>query len=189
MALHLLVSTISNKLKQTQKNIEEEILTSGQERIQVASESLSNLLIAYDYTNMESLAERIVQLQDVQKITISNKSGKVMTTRSRHNSFSGKDVRHFERPILFDGSSIGKVEIWISTERLNNKSKKDRINLVIMLSLFACFLGALIYLTISVVILKPIAHFRDSMIDIVNNPTELTSSRLEINCPKGRYFR
>lgn len=165
---------------QAQKAIEQEIITSGQERIQIAAESLANLLIAYDYTNMESLAERIIQLQDVEKITVTNKSNKIMTSRTRAQTIIGENSRHFEKTIIFDKAPIGKVEIWLSPIRLTEKLENNYLRIIIMLSIFACFFGALIYVTISVVILKPISRFRDSMINILNNPPDELSANLEI---------
>ena len=63
-------------------NFNEEINRSGHERSTLIAESLTNLIIAYDYSNIESLAERIVKLQDVQQIKIMNRPKRSIRQRN-----------------------------------------------------------------------------------------------------------
>ena len=63
--------------------ITEEMRHSGQERAEMIAEAVANLLVGYDYSNMESLAERIVQQDDVLHLIIRNRDGKVMVSRNK----------------------------------------------------------------------------------------------------------
>ena len=71
----------SFRIYQAKKSLTDEINHSGQERALLIAESVSNLIVAYDYGNIESLVERIVEFQDVEQINILNRSGKIIVTR------------------------------------------------------------------------------------------------------------
>ena len=69
------------RIYQAKSSFAEEMDRSGKERVELIAESLANLILAYDYSNIESIAERIVKLQDVQSIRIMNHAGRVMVSR------------------------------------------------------------------------------------------------------------
>ena len=169
------------RLNEAQESISQEISHSGQERISLIAESLANLIVAYDYSNMESVAERIVKLQDVQQITIRNLAGKVMVSRNSPNFNPALKGIFFEAPVSFSGQPIGKVEISVSLERLEKTTRKIYRRIIVTICLVAFFFGLLIYAAVSMVILRPIGHFRDLMISILNNPSVHSLDKLQIN--------
>lgn len=162
------------------QDIAEETERSGRERIALIAEALSNLMVGYDYSNMESLAERIVKLQDVQQITILNRAGKIMVSRNSSNFSQAVKEMRYQAPVLFSGERVGSVELRISLERQEQKMRTTLINIVLWLSLFALFLGGLLYAATSMAIIKPIGHFRDLMNGILNDPGDLARRKLEI---------
>lgn len=144
------------RIYEAKANFTEEMNRSGQERATLIAESLANLIMAYDYSNIESVAERIVKLQDVQQINIKNRAGRVMVSRYS-SAFNQKDEGLlFIAPVTFAGDKIGNVELLISLERLDKAIKITYRNIIIAISLFGIFLGLLIYATVSVFIVKPL---------------------------------
>lgn len=170
----------SFRLYVAKQDIAEETTRSGRERIALIAEALSNLIVGYDYSNMESLAERIVKLQDVQQITVRNLAGKIMVTRNSDEFNQTAREQRYETPVLFSGEPVGSVELRISLERYEQKMQKTYINIILWLSIFATFLGVLLYAATSKAIIKPIGHFRDLMNGILNDPSGLARSKLEI---------
>ncbi|MHB1291561.1 MAG: methyl-accepting chemotaxis protein, partial [Sulfuricella sp.] len=168
------------RLYVAKQSIAEEIDRSGRERIALIAEALSNLIVGYDYSNMESLAERIVKLQDVQQITIRNLAGKIMVTRNSGDFNQAVKELRYEAPVLFSGEPVGSVELRISLERHEQTIRATYRNIVLSLSLFALFLGMLLYAVTSREIIKPIGHFRDLMNGILNDPSGLAQRKLEI---------
>ncbi len=168
------------RLYMTKQSIAEEIDRSGQERIALIAEALSNLIVGYDYSNMESLAERIVKLQDVRQITIRNLAGKIMVSRNSNEFNQTVKVLHYEAPVLFSGEPVGSVELRISLERHEQTIRTTYRNILLWLGFFAIFLGVLLYAVTSKAIVKPIGHFRDLMNGILNDPSGLARRRLEI---------
>lgn len=144
------------RIYEAKTSFKEEINRSGQERATLIAESLANLIMAYDYSNIESVAERIVKLQDVQQINIKNRSGRVMVSRYSSDSNQQDNGLVFSAPVSFSGEKIGTVELVISLDRLDNSIKKTYRNIIIAISLFGIFLGLLIYATVSVFIVKPL---------------------------------
>jgi diguanylate cyclase (GGDEF)-like protein/PAS domain S-box-containing protein len=131
---------------------------SGEERVTLIAESLANLIVAYDYSNIESLAERIVKLQDVQQIKISNRAGRIMSSRTNSTFNPNNKGVIFTAPVTFLGDSIGTVELTLSLERLEQKVKETYRNIFFFLVLFAVFFGVLIYFTVSKFVVNPLSR-------------------------------
>jgi diguanylate cyclase (GGDEF)-like protein/PAS domain S-box-containing protein len=144
------------RIYQAKTSFTEEMNRSGQERATLIAESLSNLIVAYDYGNIESVAERIVKLQDVQQIKILNRAGRVMASRTSNDFNPNSKGLVFVAPVIFSGEKIGSVELLVSLERLEQSIQATYRNVVAAVSIFAVFLGVLIYATVSVFIVKPL---------------------------------
>ena len=168
------------RLYVAKQSIAEEIDRSGRERIALVAEALSNLVVGYDYSNMESLAERIVKLQDVRQITIRNLAGKIMVTRNSGDFNQAVKELRYTAPVLFSGEPVGSVELRISLERHEQTIRATYRNIILWLGFFALFLGVLLYAVTSRAIIKPIGHFRDLMKGILNDPGGLAQRKLEI---------
>lgn len=165
---------------QANQSIVEDIQRSGQERIALLAESLSNLIVGYDYSNIESLADRVVRQRDVQQMTVRNRDGKVMVSRDSGDFNPNARMLVFNSPVLFSGKPVGNVELKISLERLDATLVATYRNIAAILLLFAVFMSAIIYTAISRAILLPIARFRDLMTNILNDPGAGAKLRLEI---------
>ena len=139
-------------------NFNEEINRSGHERSTLIAESLTNLIIAYDYSNIESLAERIVKLQDVQQIKIMNRSGRVMATKTKPEFNPNNSGLIFIQPVIFSGETIGSVELMISLERLEKTISDTYRNIIFIAILFGLFIGGLIYSAVSIFVVKPLSR-------------------------------
>jgi len=141
---------------------------SGEERAMLIAEAVANLLIGYDYSNMESLAERIVQQQDVRQVIIRNRAGKVMVSRTKPN-LADPATLSFEAAVLFSGEAIGKVDLQVSLKRMEAQIARTYRNIILEQLFFGLFLGLLIYFAASRVIIKPIARIREHMKKIINS--------------------
>jgi diguanylate cyclase (GGDEF)-like protein/PAS domain S-box-containing protein len=145
------------RIYEAKTNFTAEMNRSGQERAELIAESLANLIMAYDYTNIESVAERIVKLQDVQQINIKNRTGRIMVSRySTTGVVANDNTVFFTAPVKFSQEFIGSVELLITLDRLETSIKQTYRNIIIALSLFAVFLGLLIYATVSIFVIKPL---------------------------------
>jgi len=144
------------RIYQAKMSFSDEISRSGKERATLIAESLSNLIKAYDYGNIESLAERIVKMQDVQQIIIKNRAGKIMVSRNGSNSDPKGKALQFTSPVTFAGENIGSIELLLSLDRLENAVHITYRNIIFVISLFAIFFGILIYSSVSIFIVKPL---------------------------------
>ena len=129
---------------------------SGNERVVLIAESLANLMIAYDYGNIESLIDRIVNLQDVQQITVFNRTGKIIS--SRNSADFNPEVKGlvFVAPVNFSGESIGKVELQVSLDRLEKSIRLTYRNVIVALVIASFFFGVLIYASVSILVVRPV---------------------------------
>jgi diguanylate cyclase (GGDEF)-like protein/PAS domain S-box-containing protein len=140
------------RIYQAKQSLSDEMDHFGQERALLIAESVSNLIVAYDYSNLESLAQRIL------KIAIYNRSGKVMVEKHAPDINTKKLIKVFEVPVFFAGDNIGKVQLEITMDRLEAEIFNTYRNIVIVISLFATFFGALIYFSVSILIVKPLSR-------------------------------
>lgn len=138
------------------KNLTEQMHYSGNERVVLIAESLANLMIAYDYGNIESLIDRIVNLQDVQQITVFNRTGKIIS--SRNSADFNPEVKGlvFVAPVNFSGESIGKVELQVSLDRLEKSIRLTYRNVIVALVIASSFFGVLIYASVSILVVRPV---------------------------------
>lgn len=144
------------RIYQAKSSFTAEINNSGQERATLIATSLANLIIAYDYGNIEAVAERIVKLQDVRQINVKNRIGKIMVSRSNSSYTQSDHELLFVAPVIFSGENIGSVELVMSFDRLDDSIRKTYRNIIVAISLFAVFLGLLTYATVSIFVVKPL---------------------------------
>ena len=158
------------KLKQDSQHIYHAAHNSGQERIALIAKSTSHLLAGYDYTNMEALADSIVAAPDVLVLRITNRDNKVVVERTNRHMFLGGQSLSFSAPVLFGTETIGGVEMLVSTRKLEAAIQKSFRGIILWMGSVVLFLGALIYVAGSHVVLAPIARIRNRMQDIVAHP-------------------
>ena len=150
------------------QQITEEMRRSGQERVEMIAEAVANLLVGYDYSNMESLTERIVQQQDVQHVIIRNSEGKVMVSRDKPG-LPYQATLLFSAPVLFSGEQIGSVDLQLSLARMEAEINRTYRDVILEQIFFGFFLGLLIYFAASSVIVKPIARISEHMKNIIGS--------------------
>jgi len=158
------------KLQQDSRNIYHAAQSSGQERILLIAKSLSNLLAGYDYTNMEGLADSIVAAPDVLILRITNRHDKIVIERTNRDLNLDGQSLSFSAPILFGTETIGSVEMLVSTNKLEAAIQKSFRGILLWMGSVALFLGVLIYVAGSHVLLAPIAKIRNRMQEIVAHP-------------------
>ncbi len=136
---------------------------SGQERTALIADAVAHMIIAYDYANIEALAERIVKWQDVQKINIFNRDGKLLVTRnSRDFSDAKSDLEKlgavFVVPVLISDVVVGSVELSVSRNRFDALIYASYRDIVIAIFVATIFFGFLIYSTVLVLVSKPLSR-------------------------------
>lgn len=158
------------KLQQDSQNIYSAANSSGQERISLIAKSLSNLLAGYDYTNMEALADSIVAAPDVLILRVTNRQGKIVVERTNKDLNLGGQSLSFKSPVLFGNDVMGNVEMLVSTSKLDAAIQKSFRGIMLWMCSVVLFLGVLIYVAGSHVLLAPIAKIRNRMQEIVAHP-------------------
>ena len=154
--LILFTLAVAYRIHNAKINFSEVMDQSGSERVTLIAESLASLILIYDYSNLEVIAERIVKLQDIQTIRIMNKKGRLMVSRSNEKIASKGKGLTFTAPVTSAGETIGSVEIELSLDRMNKAIQSTYHKVLLAITFFGVFLGALIYATVSIFIIKPI---------------------------------
>lgn len=137
-------------------NLAEQLNRSGQERAALIADAMANLLIAYDYGNIEAVADRIVKLQDVQSIRILNRAGKVLVSRENDEFNRKYKSIGFVAPVTFSGNQIGGVELNISLERFEKAISTIYVRVIAMIFFTTIFFVLLIYSVVSIFFVRPL---------------------------------
>jgi diguanylate cyclase (GGDEF)-like protein len=159
--------------------IMDELDRTGHERASLIAEAVANLLIGYDYTNMESLSDRIMKQPDMLKLTIRNSGGKIMVTREAPSGTEGPNLS-FEAPIVFGANEIGGVEMLISLERPHRELEAVFRSIILEQIYFGLSLGLLIYFAASRIIVKPVQRIGQHMKSILSGDKVTPPVRLSI---------
>lgn len=146
------------RINQENHKIEAQLISSGQERIALIGESLANMIVTYDYSNIEAIAERVVTLQDVQEIYIYNGSGKLMASRKSADSDPETKGLEFNSNVFIAGNTIGRVQLFLSTQRFRESMQLTYRNIILTTLIVASFFGVLIYATVSKFIITPLSR-------------------------------
>ena len=162
------------------QRISSEMKRSASEQVAMIAESVANLLVGYDYSNMESLAERMVQQQDVQHLIVRDKQNKVMVSRNRP-SLPDQATLSFNAPVMFNSEVVGSVDLQISLARMEAEIAKTYREIVIEQILFGLFIGLLIFFGASHFIVKPISQLSQHMQEILNSRDATTLKAVELN--------
>ncbi len=157
----------------------DEMRRSGQERVDMTAEAVANLLVGYDYSNMEALAERIVQQRDVLHVIIRNNNGKVMVARNKP-AIPYQSTLSFEAPVIFSNEQIGKVDLQLSLARMESEISRTYRDVVIEQIFFGFFLGVVMYFGAARVIVKPIARISTHMNNILNSKDSVAPAELDM---------
>lgn len=168
------------RVHEERQRIYAEMQRSGEERVDTTAEAVANLLVGYDYSNMESLAERLVQQQDVRDVVIRNQAGKVMVTRSKPEA-AANETLPFQAAVYFDGRQIGTVSLTLSLARMTQEIARTYREVVYEQLLFGLILGVLIYFTTSRVIVKPITRINRHMQELIESDHAATAETLEVS--------
>ncbi len=149
------------RIHQVKKSFAAESKRSGQERATMLAIAVSNMVVAHDYSNLESVVGRMVNLQDVQRINIFNRAGKLMATQNSIN-FSTKNIYReslgisFEAPVLFLEEKIGRVELIVGLERFDELILFNYRVIFVSILTSTIFFGFLIYFTVSIFVVTPL---------------------------------
>lgn len=154
---------------QEKQRLEADIARSGQERAALLAEAVANLVVGYDYSNMESLAERIVRQADVHQVVIRDRHGKTMVLRNRP-TLPDDPMLTFKVPVLFGGNPVGEVELAVSLARLDQEIARLYRDVLLEQLLFALFLGLVIYLGASRLIVRPVTRLSRHMQAVADQP-------------------
>lgn len=142
--------------------ISEDINRSGNERVTLMAESLASLLVASDYSNLQSLAERFTTLQDVKQINILDSDGAVLLRRNSSDFNPDMEGSVFEAPIISAGKTIGSVQLFVSLDRLHEAVNDIYRVVAIALIFTTLFFGVVIYAVVSVLIVRPLVRLSEA---------------------------
>ena len=149
------------RIYQVKKSFIEETNRSGQERATLIADAVANMIVGYDYGNLEAVANRIVKFQDIRKINIINRDGKLMVTRDARDFDTDQADQEnlsnfFVAPVYFAGDKVGSVELIVSRDRFSELIKISYRNIFFAILLSLIFFSILIYSTVSVFIVRPL---------------------------------
>ena len=168
------------RIREEQSGKLDDLRRSGQERVDLLAAASANLLIGYDYSNMEALAERVLGQRGVLDVVIRNKAGKVMVRREEKGR-SGTGSLAFEAPVMFSSANIGTASIRLSTASLDEETAAVYGAVAVNQLAYGVTLGLLIYFVASRIIVRPITRISEQMEQIIENEFSVAPQSLQVS--------
>lgn len=156
-----------------------ELKRHGEFHSELVAESMVHLVVGYDYSNIESLAQRLVANGDIVRVVVRDRVGKVMVERTRGAATQrGSAALSVSKPMAYQGQFAGTVELTFSSAGLGTRLNEKYLAIVGAQFFFGLVLALLIYFAVSRVILRPIARMRKHMLAIAANHQEALGTPL-----------
>jgi len=149
---------------------------SGRERALMLSVAVSNLIVGYDYGNMESIVDKLITQPSVLSVVIHNTEGKALAQRTKPS----QPGLTFNAPVKFDNETIGDVELTVSLERLNQALAQTYTNIALEQIFFGLVLGLLVYFATSRAVVAPIRRVTEMIGGIISSQNPSTADVLVI---------
>lgn len=144
-----------------------ELKRHGEFHSELIAESMVHLVVGYDYSNMESLAQRLVANGDIIQVVVRDRVGKIMVNRRRGSTDRREPAAlSVSKPMTYQGQFAGTVELTFSSSGLGARLKEKYLAIVGAQFFFGTVLALLIYFAASRVILAPIERMRKHMLAI-----------------------
>lgn len=150
----------------------------GEQQTELIAESLVHLVVGYDYTNIESLSQRLLAGGEITQVMVRDRYGKIMVVRtSKGKGYNPADLK-FVKTLHYRRQAAGTVELTFSSAGLNARLKEKYVSIVGAQFFFGVVLALLIYFAVSRVILNPIARMRKHMLAIAARHQEALGTPL-----------
>jgi diguanylate cyclase (GGDEF)-like protein len=150
---------------------------SGRERALMLSLAVSNLIVGYDYGNMESIVDKLIEQPDVLSVAIHNTEGKAMAQRAKRT----QPGLSFNTPVRFGADIIGDVELTVSLEKLNLALAQTYKSIALEQLFFGLVLGLLVYFATSRAVVTPITRVSEMIGNIISSQNPSTADVLLID--------
>ena len=150
---------------------------SGRERVLMLSVAVSNLIVGYDYGNMESIVDKLIDEPDVLSLTIHNTEGKAMAQRAKRS----EPGLTFNAPVRFGTDIIGDVELTVSLQKLNLALAQTYKSIALEQLFFGLVLGLLVYFATSRAVVTPITRVSEMIGNIISSQNPSTADVLLID--------
>lgn len=149
----------------------------GQSVANATASGAASLVAGYDYGNLEILVKNVARQANVIRVVVSNQEGRVMT---RAGQKEGGGFRRFNSLISFDGRTIGKVTVDVSTAALENALSALYWRVLVEQIIFGAILGLIVYLFTARGIVSPIHRLTMAMEEAVDKEGSFIARDLEV---------
>lgn len=172
-------ATVSvHEISSEKKRFAAELKRHGEQQGDLIAESLVHLVVGYDYSNIESLLQRLISGGEIVKVSVRDRFGKVMVERVRPGSPHGSAGLTVIKPMKYQDQAAGTLELTFSSDGLAARLKEKYVSIVGAQFFFGLVLALLIYFAVSRVILHPIARMRKHMLAIAARHQEALGTPL-----------
>ena len=144
---------------------------------QATASGAASLVAGYDYGNLEILARNVSRQAGVVYVVIQNAQGRIMTQASGQAATA---YTRFESPVVFNGQTIGKVTVDVSTEPLDKALQAMYWRVLVEQLVFGAVLGLIVYLFTASGIVMPIRRLTATMEEAVERGDACVPRDLEV---------
>lgn len=143
-------------------------------QIELINSSMAESVFAYDFQQIEAIANSLVKTTLIAQIRITDHRGKDLASAGQDVQDGSEKVQQTGIEILREGELIGKYDIYFSKGSMEALlAAQVKLSAAIVLVLLACILATVYFLTRSIII-APVRSVSDSLAEIAAGGGDLT---------------
>lgn len=135
----------------------------GAQLARFAAQSLTNAVVSHDYDGLEQWAQQVIaRRDDIAYLRVISRKGHTMAEAGTQPG-SGARMALFVHDIGFDGETIGKLVVGLSTDRIAATLQHRKTSLIRSEFLVVLFIVFGEFFALSYIIIRPITRFSRAM--------------------------
>jgi diguanylate cyclase (GGDEF)-like protein len=149
----------------------------GQSVANATASGAASLVAGYDYGNLELLAANVARQDNVVRVIVRNRDGRVMAQATGRDAGTYK---RFDSPVVFDGQTIGGVIVNVSTDALEKALHDLYWRILVEQIIFGAILGLIVYFFTARGIVSPIRKLTKAMEEAVEQGDSFVVHDLDV---------
>lgn len=165
----LIIFFISLSVKRLERQEIDEAKAASNKIFSAMAVSTLEPVISENVAGLETILEQILlEVSEIQSITVRNEEGIILVHRERHPQVSSKHIKTFLKTITFEGENFGDIGILWDVGNRILAIKKNAFNRWVATCIPLMILTLIFGVSLHFLLLKPLAKIRDRILAINN---------------------
>ncbi len=151
-----------------QQDLKQSVLKNGENVVALLVDTMSHMVLSYDYTNLEEISNKLIQQDNISKVEIKNIKNKTMASAT--NKISPQEFKIIKSDLLINNNPVGHIILTLNLDNTNALFKEKIKNIFLEQIVIIISLIITLNLILSSLVIDPILFLYKKMAEIVKRP-------------------